>query len=183
MDWSSIFDFVKYNFSVIKTYIPTVIAGIWWLYQFYKKNTFEKENIELKTRLSIYKEKSMLNDWEFRKSYNDFVSLFIDLIKETKNDKNWNWSISKDKLNRMYDFIKVCLLYSNTDTIKELWNYMKKSWEIEKDNNNENSKEILLIIWRLIIKMRQELWVDNSMLDEKDIIQTLLKDDIKTIYK
>lgn len=144
--------------------IISIIATIFWFYQFFKK---QKQNIELekiKKELEIYKEKNILNDNTIRKAYEDFISLMFKILNKENKKLNINLEISK--------FLEKTIIFSWPKTIKAFWNYRKNA------NDNEN---ILYNIEKLLFSIREDLWVSNEWLEKFDILQTFIIEDLKKI--
>jgi len=147
-----------------------IITLFWGVIQFFKNKKAELEIEKLKTKLELEKEKKLLNDKKFREAYEDFISLMFDVIKKKKVDID-KWIIN---------FIKKTLLFAGPKTLKTFSLYRKEAW-LEKNMN------ILLYLEKLIISMREDLWVSNEWLDKYDILQTFIiwnvKKEIEKIWK
>jgi len=116
---------------------------------------------KIKKQLDI----ELLNDEKFRTWYQSFVDLTIDFLhKEKELGKTEQWII---------DFMKVAILFAWPDTIKQFWEYRKVA------GKQDNSKDILLYMEKLLSCMREDLGVSNKWLKDYDLLQTLIVGDIK----
>lgn len=116
---------------------------------------------KIKKQLDI----ELLNDEKFRTWYQSFVDLTIDFLhKEKELGKTEQWII---------DFMKVAILFAWPDTIKQFWEYRKVA------GKQDNSKDILLYMEKLLSCMRKDLGVSNKWLKDYDLLQTLIVGDIK----
>ena len=116
---------------------------------------------KIKKQLDI----ELLNDEKFRTWYQSFVDLTIDFLhKEKELGKIEQWII---------DFMKVAILFAWPDTIKQFWEYRKVA------GKQDNSKDILLYMEKLLSCMREDLGVSNKWLKDYDLLQTLIVGDIK----
>ena len=144
---------------------------IFWLigtlFAFYQSFKVEK----LKNKLEIEKNKVLLNDSKIRQAYESFISTFFTIIKMKEN----SIEIDADKINNTIDeFVKNMLLFSWPNTIKSIWKY-KASF------NLANRKKVLLME-KIILAMRKDLWVSNSRIKEFEIFQIFINSDIKTVF-
>lgn len=116
---------------------------------------------KIKKQLDI----ELLNDEKFRTWYQSFVDLTIDFLhKEKELGKTEQWIIN---------FMKVAILFAWPGTIKQFWEYRKVA------GKQDNSKDILLYMEKLLSCMREDLGVSNKWLKDYDLLQTLIVGDIK----
>ena len=154
-------EFIIKNWWTIIVLIWWIISFLWWIYEFIQKQIQWVEIEKLKSQLELQKNQKLLNDKEFRKAYQLFISSLMNILKTKKYN-----NLKSD----MYDFVKIAILYAWPNTIKSFWNYRKLS----NDINEDNKKYILPLIWKLFLEMRKDLWVSNEKIDELDILQTFI---------
>lgn len=155
--------FIENWFALIST-LWAVFSFIRWMYQFYSSKKQEVKIERMKQQLEFSKQQGTLNDEKFRNAYQWFVSLMFDTIWKIKDKKEQG---KKEVEKWMLAFMKSATLFAWPKTLKSFWQYRKESWK-------ENSKNILLYVWNLMLKMREDLWVDNSDIDEYDILQIFI---------
>lgn len=157
-----------------------IISTLWGVYQYFQNQRHAVEVERLKYSLEVQKNQQILNDERYRKAYEDFINIFVSMLKDTKEAETDQEKAEKLKryVERMYDFIETSLLFAWPNTIKSFWDYKRFS-NLEKENKNPVA--VFDIMWKLLLSMRQDLWVYNWDLDEKDIFQTIANFDIKDL--
>lgn len=157
-----------------------IVSTLWWVFQYFQNQKHSVEIEKLKYSLEVQKNQQILNDGKYRKAYEDFINIFVSMLKDTKESETDKEKEEKMKayVGRMYDFIETSLLFAWPETIKSFWKYKKFSNSKKEDNS---TNKVLFIMWELMLAMRSDLWVNNWNLKEDDILQTIANFDIKEL--
>ena len=104
-------------------------------------------------------------------AYSEFVGLFYDFLKQSKENKSLD---SHDGLRKMMDIKKTLFMYGSDKVFKAMNEWLKYC------NSQNNQKEMLNKMLKLLVLIRKDLQ-NNSKLKEDDILMNIMQseDEIK----
>lgn len=104
-------------------------------------------------------------------AYSEFVGLFYDLLKQSKENKSLD---SHDGLRKMMDIKKTLFMYGSDKVFKAMNEWLKYC------NSQNNQKDMLNKMLKLLVLIRKDLQ-NNSKLKEDDILMNIMQseDEIK----
>lgn len=98
-------------------------------------------------------------------AYSEFVGLFYDLLKQSKENKSLD---SHDGLRKMMDIKKTLFMYGSDKVFKAMNEWLKYC------NSQNNQKEMLNKMLKLLVLIRKDLQ-NNSKLKEDDILMNIMQ--------
>lgn len=104
-------------------------------------------------------------------AYSEFVGLFYDLLKQSKENKSLD---SHDGLRKMMDIKKTLFMYGSDKVFIAMNEWLKYC------NSQNNQKEMLNKMLKLLVLIRKDLQ-NNSKLKEDDILMNIMQseDEVK----
>lgn len=91
-----------------------ITTTLWGIFQYFQSQRHSIQVEKLKYSLEIQRNQGILNDEKYRLAYEDFINVFVSMLKDIKLNETAEKKKKKFEgyVERMYNFIETSLLFS-----------------------------------------------------------------------